>query len=97
MTNRDVEIRLEGKDRHGQGCGCGVCNANGHAYEAAVYVDGEKEQAFYGPSEGVSLSLAERYRRELVGATTCGNCGDELDPSDMATEQVCKVCHESYK
>lgn len=52
---------LDDQDRHGAGCDCGLCNANGKSYGVAVYIVGEEEpiERVYGPSEGAAMSNAQ--------------------------------------
>jgi hypothetical protein len=32
-----VFLRFDDIDRHGVGCDCGLCNANGHSYGVAIF------------------------------------------------------------
>ncbi len=70
-----VVIRLDDQDRHGAGCGCGLCNSNGKSYGAAIFdvstclyvaeiehaIDGaDPLDRIYGPSEEAALENAKR-------------------------------------
>jgi hypothetical protein len=53
-----VALRPDDVDRHGAGCPCGLRDANGKSYGAALFADGEAQERVYGPSEAAALRNA---------------------------------------
>jgi hypothetical protein len=56
---------LDDQDRHGAGCTCGLCNANGKSYGVAIFraeddeEDREPIDRIYGPSEAAAMANAQ--------------------------------------
>jgi hypothetical protein len=55
----NVQLIHDGKDFHGAGCDCGLCNSNGHAYGVKVMAAGEEVlEVIHGPSEQAAMHNA---------------------------------------
>lgn len=57
---KDVYLVPEGKDYHGAGCDCGLCNSNGHSYEVKIVEDASDNvlESVYAASEEAAMATA---------------------------------------
>lgn len=62
----NVELKFDDMDRHGAGCECGLCNANGKSYGCGIYQEGDDEvmKTVYAPSETAVEKKAKRLMEE---------------------------------
>lgn len=57
---KNVQLIHDGKDFHGAGCDCGLCNSNGHSYEVKIIEEGSENvlESVYAPSEEAAMANA---------------------------------------
>jgi len=78
---KKVLLRPEGKDYHGEGCDCGKCNSNGHAYDCRVY------DVSQWPQEAVQQGEVLDEYLDLL--THEDPCYVEYGPSEEAAKEHC--------